>query len=229
MMAGFMTHDDGFRLLLANATSARLRGMVVERVVETRDGTAGMFFPPMRGRGATIHYRSGRDALRTLFSLCHEIGHFWAYATKRRTKEYDSARLRYSVWENKVTLHMRNADAVQQYPPGAAPCQVLEEARQQAYRAHPCQLSEEEKREILAEENRAWCFGFHVASKLNVSSKDSFVAEAAAAMNAYADRLFATPVGWTESDCLVRLSEEDCSFLTALVAVQPIENGGRGG
>ena len=162
-------------LVRKRARTAQLRGKGVDELVERSEGPPGMYVPPKGNGKSTIKLRTGRDARETLFTLCHELGHFWSFATNRRTKVYDRVLIPQQIWEKDLELKLRNADGMMEYPsPAKAPAALYQKAFETALRAIPLHLSEDERREILAEEVRAWCFAFEIAKALGTSDAESF-------------------------------------------------------
>jgi hypothetical protein len=74
------------------------------------------------------------------------------------------------------------------------------------------------KREISAEEARAWCFGYEVATRLSVTAPDIFVAEATAALAWYYERLLMPAVAWTPADYSCEFTEEDRRYIDELTS-----------
>lgn len=215
----FMTAEEGISLLRSRATTVRVRGIRIDCVIDRDEGPPGLFLPRLRDGKNRCLLRRGRDALKTFFTMCHELGHFWSYATARRTASYNRALLRWQNWENTVLLAARNAEAVLQYrSASAAPADVFEKALEDARRERPCPLEDDGKREICAEEARAWCFGFEIATRLSVTAPEIFVAEATAALAWYYERLQMPAVAWSPADCACEFSKEDRRYIDELTS-----------
>lgn len=227
-MGGFdeeasMTTDAKILVLLRKrAITVRLRGKSLDGVIDQDFGPPGLFMPPQRHRKTNIFLKTGRTDRQTLFTLCHELGHFWAYATNRRTASYGQALLRYQVWKSNIASKARNAEAVLRYPTTSdVPKEVYARAWEEAEAKNPNPLSGEEKHEILAEEARAWCFGVKIAIALGVADTDDLYTEANAAMGFYYQRLKVPSVEWTPTSCNCDLTPEDTRFVGDLSASDP--------
>jgi hypothetical protein len=214
-----MTEADMLVQLKKRAITVRLRGKGVDSLVERDTGPPGLFMPPLRRPKTAICLRAGRTDRKTLFTLCHELGHFWAYATDRRTPSYGRALFRYQDWESTVTLNARNTDAVLKYPKFCdVPQEVYAKALEDVERNEPNPLAEEDRREILAEEARAWCFGGKIALAFGISDTEAFCVEASTAMGFYYQRLKLPCVAWTPTSCNCNLTPEDERFVVDLTA-----------
>jgi hypothetical protein len=79
---------------------------------------------------------------------------------------------------------------------------------------------EGERMEILAEEARAWCFGFEVAKRLGIEV-DAFVAERNAGLGAYCSRLDLPRIDSISMNCTCNLSDIDQRYIRDLTAFNP--------
>jgi hypothetical protein len=95
------------------------------------------------------------------------------YATNRRTVFYDQVLLREQAWESTISSKVRNNETIMKYSkPSEVPKDVYAKALEDAEREKPNPLSEDERREILAEEVRAWCIGLKIAVAVGVGDTD---------------------------------------------------------
>src|SRR5689334_5719388 len=101
--------------LRSSASSVQVRAECVV-VSDASTGDPGLFVPKRGQNPNTIFLRTGRDDLDTAFTLCHELGHFWAYATGRRSREYESALRQQQKWESTIAAKARNHPTVLAYP-----------------------------------------------------------------------------------------------------------------
>ncbi len=214
-----MNDEERLSRLKERIRTVMLRGKCVEEVVEKATGHPGLFLPPMYGRTKTvIELKTGRSVVATLFTLCHELGHFWSYASGQRTARYDHALARHQDWEGTIILKARNSEAMMAYAkPADAPREVLDQALAVAEQVKPNPLSEDERRLILDEEIRAWCFGIKIAEALGCDL-DNLATEANGALRWYYLRLKLREVPWAPTDCSVQLTGEDRQFVAALTA-----------
>ncbi|HTB72231.1 MAG TPA: hypothetical protein VK762_03255 [Polyangiaceae bacterium] len=221
-----MTEEELLTLLKKRSITARLHGKGVDNLIERDDGFPGLFMPPSRQRKSAIFLRTGRTVRKTLFTLCHELGHFWAYATNRRTDSYELALRRQQVWESAIALKVHNTESILEYAkPSEAPKEVYSKALADAERDKPNPLSEDDRQEILAEEVRAWCFGMKIAKALGVADTDAFCAEANTALGNYYQRLKLPCAEWAPTNCNCNLAVEDERFVLELAAPDAIVTG----
>jgi hypothetical protein len=128
----------------------------------------GLFLPAKDERGDTILLRLvERTDRQILHTLCHELGHFWAYASGRRDKSYSDALTAYKHWDKGIEALAMNLDETRRYrSPGEVPRDTWEKAVTTQRLRSPLQLRNDGKRIIFEEEQRAWAFGYEIASKL---------------------------------------------------------------
>ena len=216
-----MTDVDLLTLLVKRTQSVQLRGQRVDSPVFRDGGPPGLFVPSGGKEKSKIFLRSGRPVPTTSRTLCHELGHFWAYATSRRTAAYDGAIHRYMGWEGTIVSRANNSQAAMRYENASkVPKEVFQKAVEAAVSEMPSPLSEGEKAEIVAEEARAWCLGLKVAVALGISDVGAFCAEVNSALGFYYLRLMAPAVEWTPASCNCSLTDEDERFIADLSGLE---------
>ena len=199
------------------AESASLHSKRVDKVLYRKGPPAGVFLPPAGTQGEThILLRSGRPVDATLLTLCHELGHFWSYATGRRTQEYEKALLHLNRWMSSLDSKVRNHDAVMAFPSGAPiPEEVRTLALANAKREKPNPLALEQRWAVVSEEVRAWCFGAELAKVLGVP-EGRVLAEAQVALGYYYELVELSPTAWSSASCIEDLLAEDRRFIEEL-------------
>jgi hypothetical protein len=205
-------------MLKIRTGAIRLHGRGI-RVIDRMCGPPGLFMPSAPGSDGKIYLQTGRLDRKTLFTLCHEIGHFWAHATGRQTKAYPPAQRRQARWENEITVSARNNPIILNYLAGSPwPPPPWEKVLQEEMAKKTNPLAEAEKGEILKEEARAWCYGFGIALALRLTNPDEFVDDANHALDWYRVRLqlrSAVP-DWSPTACSCDLAAEDRCYVLEL-------------
>ena len=118
-------------------------------------------------------------------------------------------------WSSTATA--QNVPSVLAYPPDRAPEAVWKDAFEEAVAKNPNPLTEDQRRSILAEETRAWCFGFAVATALQVTKPDEFIDEANAGLGWYYLRLrLPNMSAWATTTCTCGFTAEEQRHISDL-------------
>ena len=216
-----MNETEALSRLRQRAVTMRLAGKGIDKVIDSSKGPVGVFLPPVQHRKeAIVQLRTGRSDGKTLMTLCHELGHFWSYATGRRTASYERALRKFGSWESILDSKIHNHDAVMALalkPGSPIPNDVYATALADSKREKPNPLANDERKDIVAEEVRAWCFGFAVAKELHLDA-DLIVGEANTALHYYFERLELPSVSWEPTSCTDSFSNEDRRYIEGLTA-----------
>jgi hypothetical protein len=94
---------------------------------------------------------------------------------------------------------------------------VLATARADCKLEVPNPLTDDERKDIVAEEVRAWCFGFEVAKALRLDA-DLVIGKANAALGVYFERLELPSVAWRPTSCTDSFSNKDRRYIEELTA-----------
>jgi hypothetical protein len=205
------------------ATLAALRGKALAAllwghgvvVIDVPRGHPGLFVPTPNGHNHRILLRTGRSPNDTLHTLCHELGHFWAYSTGRRAQSYTKALQTFEVWEAALRTVADKNPSVRQYPRGKAPIAAWDQAIRDATLQRPNPLTAAERQDIVDEETRAWCLGWEIG-KAHRLDPATYSVQANAALTPYFDRVGLAPVQWSTVDCTLSLSRTDRYFVVDL-------------
>ena len=214
------------RLRLRSGTVS-LAGRTVHIVDVKPKNAFGLFLH----RKNEIQLAPGRPDRETLFTLCHELGHFRAHARSRRTVDYDRALYTYQQWVADLECKVRNSGAflsIKSGDPVPAETRKMVWEREKAKKPNP--LSPAERAEILGEETRAWCFGFALVSELGGIASGAFVSEADSALRIYSEDLNLPINRWLPSPCVCGLDDIDKSYILGLIRFRghPTKGGYRG-
>ncbi len=206
---------DFFARLRLRSETVSLAGRTVHIVDVKPKNAFGLFLH----RKNEIQLAPGRPDRETLFTLCHELGHFRAHARSRRTGDYDRALYKYQQWVADLECKVRNSDellSIENGDPVPAETRKTVWEREEAKKPNP--LSPAERGEILGEETRAWCFGFALVSEFGGVMADEFASAADSALRLYCEDLNLSVDRWLPSPCVCGLDEMDKSYIRELVA-----------
>jgi len=197
-----------------------LHGKRLDRIVDCDSGPPGLFTPPSFARElSVIHLRRRRGPEETLVTLCHELGHFWSYASSRRSVAYERALFQLTAWESSVSSLIRNADEVQRCGGvETAPDEVVASVRLRVLHKKPCPLTAQAQEEVIVEEGRAWWFGFEVAGRMAPESVVLLRLRASESLRAYLDRFGGQPAPWTPAAFSCPLDPDDKAYLVSVTA-----------
>ena len=92
---------------------------------------------------------------------------------------------------------------------------IAKEVLAAAEKERPNPLSEQDRREILDEESRAWAFGLRLAKAMDLDVQ-AFVEEANNALGWYFPRLKFDKEEWTDLSYPLELQQDEEDFVTAL-------------
>lgn len=171
---------------------------LIVRVVPSLGGAVGRFFEPRVGRNREprIDLKTGRHDIDTWLTLCHELGHFASWASHRRPAGFANIEDRFATRRKTLSNYIITAAGGRDRKDPDVYQPLLDAAKA----AHPQDQSEDERRMILDEERRAWCFAASIVDAVGFD-KATFIAEANKALGWYFRDLELDVVSWSPTDC----------------------------
>jgi hypothetical protein len=214
-----VTFETALDLLRGRALATPLNGWRLVRIVDRSFGYPGEFVPSRDPHQLTafILLRTGRSPRDTLFTLCHEMGHFWSHSTGRRDATYVRAVVEFTKWQSSLDSDIRNSPEVLASSRGSAAFALAyDNALKSALSRRPNPLSEAERYAIVSEERRAWCFGYYIVEALKVPTGEKFEAEVNSSMANYCERVQIAAVVCEVKGCGEDLTSTEREFIACL-------------
>ena len=207
-----MTAEDAALLVRARAESVQLRGHGLH-VKDVAEGPPGYFRPP-----DAIDLLEGRMPLQTLFTLLHEIGHFWSFTVERRGSQYGGDVVLWRGWTKEIGRRIMKRPDMQHYANGGdVPRETWDRSFREEALKLSCPLDRTRRGLILDEEARAWTLAYAIVEVVVPDLQQELVAEARRALEPYFVGLgLPSDANWVPNVVELRLSPEDRCYISEL-------------